>query len=60
VSAEEIAAATRDAARLEGHRFGPEGAATLAAVRRLHDAAAIEEGQTVVIFQTGDPANYGL
>jgi threonine synthase len=60
VTAEEIAAAARDAARLAGHRFGPEGAATLAALRRLHAAGTIGRGESVVLFQTGDPANYGL
>lgn len=60
VGPEEIAAAGRDVARREGHRFGPEGAAALAALRRLHSAGTIRAGETVVIFQTGDPANYGL
>ena len=60
VTAEEIAGATRDATRLGGHRFGPEGAATLAALRRLHAAGTIGRGESVVLFQTGDPANYGL
>jgi threonine synthase len=42
------------AARLEGIRVGPEGAAALAAVEDLKFA----KGERVVVFQTGDPGNY--
>jgi threonine synthase len=52
---EEIAA--RSATR-EGLRIGPEGAAALAAVEDLQVAGAFSPGERVVVFQTGDPANY--
>jgi threonine synthase len=52
---EEIAA--RVASR-EGLRIGPEGAAALAAVEDLEAAGAFSPGERVVVFQTGDPANY--
>jgi threonine synthase len=42
----------------EGLRVGPEGAAALAAVEDLEMASAFSPGDRVVIFQTGDPANY--
>ncbi len=42
----------------EGVRVGPEGAAALAAVEDLEVAGAFEPGERVVVFQTGDPANY--
>jgi threonine synthase len=45
-------------AREEGLRIGPEGAAALAAVEDLSSAGAFSAGQRVVVFQTGDPANY--
>jgi threonine synthase len=51
----EVAART---ARLEGIRPGPEGAAALAAVEDLAAAGAFASGERVVVFQTGDPANY--
>jgi threonine synthase len=59
VTPEEIAAATATAAR-EGMRFGPEGAAALAALHRLADEGVLRPGESAVVFQTGDPANYGL
>jgi threonine synthase len=46
------------AARLEGLLLGPEGAAALAAVEDLAVRGAFSEGERVVVFQTGDPANY--
>ncbi|MES1241256.1 MAG: threonine synthase [Acidobacteriota bacterium] len=46
------------AARLEGLLLGPEGAAALAAVEDLAARGAFSEGERVVVFQTGDPANY--
>jgi threonine synthase len=46
------------AAAQEGLRIGPEGAAALAAVEDLHAAGAFSPGERVVVFQTGDPANY--
>jgi threonine synthase len=42
----------------EGVRVGPEGAAALAAVEDLEIAGAFAPGERVVVFQTGDPANY--
>jgi threonine synthase len=49
---------TARAARDEGLRFGPEGAAALAATFDLAAEGAFAEGERVVVFQTGDPANY--
>jgi threonine synthase len=46
------------AAREEGLRVGPEGAAALAAALELAAEGAFGEGERVVVFQTGDPANY--
>lgn len=45
-------------ARLEGLRPGPEGAAAFAAVEDLAAQGAFAPGERVVVFQTGDPANY--
>ena len=42
----------------EGMRIGPEGAAALAAVEDLEAAGALSPGDRVMVFQTGDPANY--
>lgn len=42
----------------EGLRIGPEGAAALAAVEDLEAAGAFSAGDRIVVFQTGDPANY--
>lgn len=42
----------------EGLRVGPEGAAALAAVEELEATGAFVPGERVVVFQTGDPANY--
>jgi len=49
---------TARAARHEGLRLGPEGAAAMAAAEDLAAAGAFAEGDRVVVFQTGDPANY--
>jgi threonine synthase len=46
------------AARLEGLRIGPEGAAALAATEDLAAQGAFKAGERVVVFQTGDPGNY--
>jgi threonine synthase len=46
------------AARREGLRLGPEGAAALAAAEDLARSGVIAPGERVVVFQTGDPANY--
>jgi len=50
---------TARAARDEGLRVGPEGAACLLALEQLAAEGAFSEGDRVVVFQTGDPANYG-
>jgi len=49
---------TDRAAREEGLLLGPEGAAALAAVEDLAARGDFAEGERVVVFQTGDPANY--
>jgi len=49
---------TARAARLEGLRLGPEGAAAFAALEDLAAAGAFAAGERVVVFQTGDPGNY--
>ncbi|MEO8503685.1 MAG: threonine synthase [Acidobacteriota bacterium] len=46
------------AARLEGMRIGPEGAAALRAVDRLQADGTMKDGERVVVFQTGNPDNY--
>ena len=48
----------RRAAREEGLTVGPEGAAALLGAQRLVEAGVISQGERVVIFRTGDPANY--
>lgn len=58
VEEERLPAVTARCARGEGLRIGPEGAACLAAVDDLAAAGEIRPGQRVVVFQTGDPANY--
>ncbi|MFL6289573.1 MAG: threonine synthase [Thermoanaerobaculia bacterium] len=54
VDEERLAEVASRAARLEGIRVGPEGAAALAAVEDLK----LGKGERVVVFQTGDPGNY--
>ena len=54
IDEERLPEVTARAARLEGIRIGPEGAAALAAVEDLK----IGKGERVVVFQTGDPGNY--
>ncbi len=44
--------------RQEGRWLGPEGAAAVAGFEALYDEGRIGEGERVVIFQTGHPANY--
>jgi len=53
-----LPAVTERLARTEGLRVGPEGAAAFAAVEDLAAAGAFAPGERVVVFQTGDPANY--
>jgi threonine synthase len=59
IAEERLPEVTARAARQEGLRLGPEGAAALAAAEDLAAAGAFSEGERVVVFQTGDPANYG-
>jgi len=54
IDEERLAEVALRAARLEGLRIGPEGAAALAAVEHLK----LGKGERVVVFQTGDPGNY--
>lgn len=49
---------TERLARREGLRVGPEGAAAFAALDDLAAAGEFQEGERVVVFQTGDPGNY--
>jgi threonine synthase len=58
IDEERLAAIMERAARLEGLLLGPEGAAALAGVEDLAARGAFSEGERVVVFQTGDPANY--
>jgi threonine synthase len=58
IDEERLPGVTAEAARLEGLRLGPEGAAALAAAFDLQAAGAFAPGERVVVFQTGDPANY--
>jgi len=58
IDEERLPGVAAEAARLEGLRVGPEGAAALAAAFDLHAAGAFAPGERVVVFQTGDPANY--
>lgn len=58
VSDEEILAAARELGRTEGIYAAPEGAATVAAVRRLREAGWLEEDARVVVFNTGSGMKY--
>ena len=52
----------REAARagaLDGLAVGIEGGATLAAVCALREAGDLRPGETVVVYNTGNLANYG-
>jgi threonine synthase len=53
-----LAPLTAKIGRCEGIWIGPEGAAALAATLRLIEEGSIVDGQRVVVFQTGHPANY--
>jgi threonine synthase len=53
-----IAGIMARAARDEGLLIGPEGAAALAALEDLRRAGRLADGERVVVFQTGHPANY--
>jgi threonine synthase len=55
---EEMLAAGRELAALEGIFAAPEGAATLVAARKLAAAKWIEPDETVVLFNTGSGYKY--
>jgi threonine synthase len=58
VTDEEIMDALRHWARVEGIFAAPEGAAALAAYRKLHDSLFFESDDTVVLFNTGSGLKY--
>ena len=58
VSDEEMRQAARDLARLEGVLACPEGAATLAGLRRLVQAGWVQPEARVVLFNTGTGLKY--
>jgi threonine synthase len=58
VSDEEIMSAQQELARSEGIFAAPEGAATLAALKRLRADDWIHEGERVVLFNTGSGLKY--
>lgn len=47
------------AGRLDGVAVGIEGGATLAAVSKLRESGSLRPGETVVVYNTGNLANYG-
>ena len=47
------------AGTLDGIAVGIEGGATLAAVSALRESGHLQPGETVVVFNTGNLANYG-
>jgi len=58
VSEAEIMQAVRDWAAEEGVFAAPEGAASLAAYRKLRASGFLREGETVVLFNTGAGIKY--
>ena len=58
VSEADIASAQRDFAKLAGMYASPEGAATLAAARRLQHDGTLRRDESVVLFQTGSMFPY--
>lgn len=58
VKEEEIEAMQRRVAASEGMWIGPEGAAAFSGLERLLDRGAVGPDESVVLFQTGHPANY--
>ena len=58
IQEEAIAGMTARAAREEGLLVGPEGAAALLAAETLILDGTVADGERVVVFQTGHPANY--
>jgi threonine synthase len=55
---EELMAACRDMARLEGILAAPEGGAGLAAIQQLVARGQIARGESVVLFNTGSGYKY--
>jgi threonine synthase len=58
VDDEELLAAIGEVARLEGAFVCPEGAATVAAVRRLREAGWLDAGDEVLLLNTGTGIKY--
>ena len=58
VDDEELMAACRDMARLEGILAAPEGGAGLAVIRQLVARGRIAGGESVVLFNTGSGYKY--
>jgi threonine synthase len=58
VTDEELVAAVREIGAAEGIFAAPEGAACLPALRKLIDRGEVNEGETVVIFNTGAGVKY--
>ena len=58
VSDEELMAACREMASLEGIMAAPEGGAGLAAIRKLTAAGVLGEGESIVLFNTGGGYKY--
>ena len=58
IEEERLAGVASHYSKKEGLLVGPEGAAALAACEDLIATGVMSEGQRVVVFQTGHPANY--
>jgi threonine synthase len=58
VTDDEIMDALREWSQVEGVFAAPEGAAALAAYRKLHDSLFFEPDDTVVLFNTGSGLKY--
>lgn len=58
IAEDRVAGIAARVAREEGMLIGPEGAAALAACEDLAREGAFAAGERVVVFQTGDAANY--
>jgi threonine synthase len=55
---EEMLAAANELRETEGIPAGVEGGACLAALRRLRRDGRLRDGETVVLFNTGNLQNY--
>jgi len=58
VSDAEMLAAGRELAAAEGIYAAPEGAATVAAIRKLAAAGWVQPGESIVLFNTGTGYKY--